>query len=251
MAEHDSRRPSEWRRLFSIAVDLIDQLRENAGGHDFEWSFGGGTAMMIQIGHRESHDIDVFLDDPQLLGFIDPSRSRLRFEPMPSDYQGYGLRFQKFAFEGIGETDFIVAGVLTKTPFKTYDVEGRAVRLETIPEIIAKKVYYRGSQARPRDIFDIAAAARSQLGEVVDALRVSAQVARTRERSEKLNPEFVSRATAQSMIMADYEASAANSLDAAIAVLDRRCHRPSRPGRLPSGSLPGRGGAFSTTPTPW
>ncbi|WP_245463615.1 MULTISPECIES: hypothetical protein [unclassified Mesorhizobium] len=23
---------------------------------------------MIQIGHRESHDIDIFLDDPQLLG---------------------------------------------------------------------------------------------------------------------------------------------------------------------------------------
>lgn len=34
--------------------------------------FGGGTAMTIQIGHRESHDIDIFLDDPQLLGFIDP-----------------------------------------------------------------------------------------------------------------------------------------------------------------------------------
>ncbi len=221
MAEHDSRRPSEWRRLFSIAVDLIDQLRENAGGHDFEWSFGGGTAMMIQIGHRESHDIDVFLDDPQLLGFIDPSRSRLRFEPVPSDYQGDGLRFQKFAFEGIGEIDFIVAGALTKTPFQIREVEGTAVRLETIPEIIAKKVYYRGSEARPRDIFDIAAAARSQLGAVVDALRAfPQQVARTRERLEKLNPEFVSRAIAQLMIMPDYEASAADSLDAAIAVLD-------------------------------
>ncbi|WP_198292817.1 hypothetical protein [Mesorhizobium sp. STM 4661] len=28
--------------------------------------------MMIQIGHRESHDIDIFLDDPQLLGFDRP-----------------------------------------------------------------------------------------------------------------------------------------------------------------------------------
>ncbi|WP_192385084.1 nucleotidyl transferase AbiEii/AbiGii toxin family protein [Mesorhizobium silamurunense] len=176
---------------------------------------------MIQIGHRESHDIDVFLDDPQLLGFIDPSRSRLRFEPVPSDYQGDGLRFQKFAFEGIGEIDFIVAGALTKTPFQIREVEGTAVRLETIPEIIAKKVYYRGSEARPRDIFDIAAAARSQLGAVVDALRAfPQQVARTRERLEKLNPEFVSRAIAQLMIMPDYEASAADSLDAAIAVLD-------------------------------
>lgn len=85
MAGHDGRRPSEWRRLFRIAVGLIDQLRENAGGHDFEWSFGGGTAMMIQIGHRQSHDVDIFLDDPQLLGFIDPSRSYLRFDVAPSD----------------------------------------------------------------------------------------------------------------------------------------------------------------------
>lgn len=37
---------------------------------------------------------------------------------------------------------------------------------------------------------------------------------------EKLNPEFVRRAIAQLMIMPDYEASAAGSLVAAIAVLD-------------------------------
>jgi hypothetical protein len=229
MAEQDSRRPSEWRRLFRIAVDLIDQLRENAGGYDFEWSFGRGTAMMIQIGHRESHDIDIFLNDPQLLGFIDPSKSRLRFDLVPSDYQGDGLRFQKFAFEGIGEIDFIVAGSLTTTPFETRVVEGRTVRPETIPEIIAKKVYYRGSETKPRDIFDIAAAARSQLGEVVNGLRTLPEhVARTRERMERLNPEFVGRAIAQLMIMPDYEASAADSLVAAIAVLDEVLSSPQR-----------------------
>lgn len=127
-----------------MAVDLIDQLRENAGGYDFEWSLGGGTAMVIQIAHRESHDIDIFLEDPQLLGFIDPSRSRLRFDLMPSDYPGDGSRFQKFAFENLGEIDFIVAGALTPAPFETREVEGRALQLETIPEIITKKVYYRG-----------------------------------------------------------------------------------------------------------
>lgn len=221
MAEQGSRRPSEWRRLFRITVDLIDQLRENAGGYDFEWSFGGGTAMMIQIGHRESHDIDVFLDDPQLLGFIDPSRSRVRFELMPSDYHGAGSKFQKFAFENLGEIDFIVAGPLTATPFQMREVEGRTVLLETIPEIIAKKVYYRGSEAKPRDIFDIAAAARTQLEPMVNALRAfPGQASRTRDRLERLNPEFVGRAIAQLMIMPDYEASAADSLDTALAVLD-------------------------------
>jgi len=57
--------------------------------------------MMIQIGQRESHDIDIFLDDPQLLGFIDPSRSALHFDMMPADYLGDGLRFLKFAFEQV------------------------------------------------------------------------------------------------------------------------------------------------------
>lgn len=220
-AERDSRRPSEWRRLFNIAVDLIDQLREKAGGHDIEWTFGGGTAMMIQIGHRESHDIDIFLDDPQLLGFIDPSRSSLRFDTVPSDYLGDGRRFQKFAFESIGEIDFIVAGSLTQAAFEIREVEGRTVRLETVSEIIAKKVYHRGSEAKPRDIFDIAAAAQSRRGEIVRALRAfPEQVSRTKERLDRLNPEFVARAIAQLMIMPDYQASAADSLDRARAILD-------------------------------
>lgn len=106
-------------------------------------------------------------------------------------------------------------------PFKTHEVEGRAVRLETVPEIIAKKIYYRGSEAKPRDIFDIAAAARSQLAPVVNALRAfPEQVSRTRERLEKLNPEFVDRAVAQLMIMPDYEACATDCLDTALAVFD-------------------------------
>ncbi|RUX43727.1 hypothetical protein EOA33_28615, partial [Mesorhizobium sp. M4A.F.Ca.ET.050.02.1.1] len=105
----------------------------NAGAYDFEWSFGGGTAMMIQVGDRESHDIDIFLDDPQLLGFIDPSRRQLHFETIPSDYLGDGVRFQKFAFEGVGEIDFIVAGALTKTPFDTRDVEGRGCGSRPFP----------------------------------------------------------------------------------------------------------------------
>ncbi|MDX8499020.1 hypothetical protein RFM99_11360 [Mesorhizobium sp. VK4C] len=125
--------------------------------------------MMIHIGHRESHDADIFLDDPQLLGFTDPSKSRLHFDVALSDYQGDELRFQKFAFENLGEADFIVAGPLAETPFETREVEGRAVRLETVPEILPKKVYHRGSEAKLRDIFDIAAGARLHLAPIVNA----------------------------------------------------------------------------------
>lgn len=109
------------------------------------------------------------------------------------------------------------------------DVEGRVVQIETVPEIIAKKIYYRGPEAKPRDIFDIAAAARSQLEPVVSALRAfPEQVSRTKSRLEKLNPEFVERAIAQLMIMPDYQASATASLGTALAVLDEVLLSPER-----------------------
>jgi hypothetical protein len=41
------------------------------------WTLGGGTAMMLQIGHRESDDVDIFLSDPQLLGLLDRKRTIL------------------------------------------------------------------------------------------------------------------------------------------------------------------------------
>ncbi|MEW9617732.1 nucleotidyl transferase AbiEii/AbiGii toxin family protein [Shinella sp. S4-D37] len=74
MVEAHNQRPSEWRRLFAIACDLLDQVRDQTGGYPFQWSFGGGTAMMIRIGHRESHDIDILLDDSQIWGFLDPAK---------------------------------------------------------------------------------------------------------------------------------------------------------------------------------
>jgi hypothetical protein len=46
--------------------------------------------MMLQIGHRQSEDIDIFLHDPQLLSYLDPKLHDFEFEIMPSDYQGDG-----------------------------------------------------------------------------------------------------------------------------------------------------------------
>ena len=68
MADAHNQRASEWERLFVIACDLLDQVHEQTGDYAFGWSFGGGTAMMIQIGHRESHDVDICIDDGQILG---------------------------------------------------------------------------------------------------------------------------------------------------------------------------------------
>jgi len=45
----------DWARLFRIACALIRQVNSKQTIID-SWSFGGGTAMMLQIDHRESHD---------------------------------------------------------------------------------------------------------------------------------------------------------------------------------------------------
>lgn len=131
------------------------------------WTFGGGTAMMLQIDHRESHDIDIFLPDPQLLAFLDPQKRDFKLEVSPTE----GTRFLKLAFKDIGQIDFIVGSSMTLSPTTQQTIEGETVELENVSEIIAKKIYYRGSHIRPRDIFDIAAAAEKHADAIVEALR--------------------------------------------------------------------------------
>jgi hypothetical protein len=50
---------ADWARLFRIACALIRQVNSEQIIID-SWPLGGGTAMMLQIDHRESHDIDIF-----------------------------------------------------------------------------------------------------------------------------------------------------------------------------------------------
>lgn len=160
---------AQWEKLFATACDLIDQVNGDYKIID-EWTFGGGTALMLQIGHRLSDDIDIFLDDHQLLPYLDPARQSFEFAMAPSDYVGDGTGFQKIVFDGVGEIDFIVCPHVTKEPTRRVMLEGREVRLETVAEIIAKKIFYRGSHIKPRDIFDIAAAGFTHRDEIVAAL---------------------------------------------------------------------------------
>lgn len=55
-------RPSEWPALLDIAIQIIRHAEAQIGFAP-SWRFGGGTALMLQIDHRESHDINLFLHD--------------------------------------------------------------------------------------------------------------------------------------------------------------------------------------------
>jgi hypothetical protein len=78
--------------------------------------------------------------------------------------------FQKLVFNGLGEIDFIAAPPLTDRPAIEVQLDGRSCMLETVEEIITKKVVYRAANLLPRDVFDIAAVAKDHRNAVVAAL---------------------------------------------------------------------------------
>jgi hypothetical protein len=203
---------ANWVQLFHVACAIIRQANSRQAVID-HWTLGGGTALMLQLDHRESHDIDIFLNDPQQLPFLDPQKHDFRFDIHLDAYEGDGVRSLKLVF-GVGEIDFIVASSLTSFPTMRRQIEGEDVQLETVPEIIAKKVFYRGSSIMPRDIFDIAAAGKENADAIIRELRsYKAQVAQTLGTLAKLNPEFVNSSIAELAIKGQYKTLAKAALN--------------------------------------
>ncbi|MDP9877632.1 hypothetical protein J2W25_001938 [Variovorax boronicumulans] len=54
-----------------------------------------------------------------------------------------------------GEIDVVVGVPLTAPNFEVVEYERRPIRVETSAEIIAKKMWHRGDQAKARDRFDL------------------------------------------------------------------------------------------------
>jgi hypothetical protein len=64
--------------LFRMARAMIEQVNSEQQIID-HWTFGGGTAMTLQIQHRESDDVDIFLRDAryQVVGVLPKPSSRI------------------------------------------------------------------------------------------------------------------------------------------------------------------------------
>lgn len=62
-------------KLFPRALALIDEISRYGGIKDPFWTLGGGTVLMFRYHHRLSKDIDIFVPDPQYLGFVTPRLS--------------------------------------------------------------------------------------------------------------------------------------------------------------------------------
>jgi predicted nucleotidyltransferase component of viral defense system len=130
---------------------LIDEIERYGISQPF-WTFGGGTVLMLRYGHRLSKDIDIFVPDPQYLGYVSLRLSDVA-ESVSQDYvEGPGyiklLRPE-------GEIDVVASPNLTQPAFEMWRLLGRTVRVETAAEIVAKKLWHRDDRATARDLFDL------------------------------------------------------------------------------------------------
>jgi hypothetical protein len=153
----DMEKPGVWRELFPHALTLTAHLEQHV--RQPWWTFGGGTVLMLRIGHRQSRDIDLFVPDPQYLGYLDPRLSDVA-EHITADYEE-NAEFIKL-FLPAGEIDIVVGTPLTPQPFDVVPYAGREIKVETCAEIIAKKMWHRGPSAKARDLFDLCAVADAE-----------------------------------------------------------------------------------------
>lgn len=212
---------SQWDVLLKDAFSIIDHVNRD---HELltSWTFGGGTAMMLQIDHRESHDVDLFVDDPQILPYLSASVTEMAFETGEANYQGDGTGHLKIAFSDVGEIDFIVAGHISESYAQSSEILGRTVQLETVAEIVAKKVRFRGASIQPRDIFDIAAASVTGHSDEISAVleEISDYRDGAAARLDKLNTDYVQVTISQLVLKPGFEQIAKDAIKIARGILN-------------------------------
>jgi len=140
-----------WKVLLPHAFSLVDEIALR-GIPDPFWTFGGGTVLMLRYRHRLSKDIDIFVPDPQYLGYVSPRLSDVA--ESVSDQYVEGPGFIKL-LRTEGEIDFVASPNLTAAPYEVWELLGREIKVESSTEIVAKKIWHRGDRATARDLFDL------------------------------------------------------------------------------------------------
>jgi Nucleotidyl transferase AbiEii toxin, Type IV TA system len=152
---------SNWRQLLDRTAQGLAAL-ERQGKPVPNWVLGGGTALMIQADHRLSRDIDAFIDDPQYLAILSPETTDV-WKCSAWDRAAHYLKLKYPE----GEIDFIVSAPISALPPIEKQIDLKEMRKGSKPtiqldpptEIALKKLHYRATMLKPRDVFDIAVVA--------------------------------------------------------------------------------------------
>ncbi len=122
--------------------------------------FGGGTALSIYyFQHRLSFDIDLFLVDQQYLSYFSPKH----WIEDTSNFNG-SQYIDIHNHIGVVSANNIKVDILVDSSSDTVLIDDTKtifpfdIRVESIEDILAKKIVFRKKDNKARDIFDIAVA---------------------------------------------------------------------------------------------
>lgn len=155
-----------WEQLLPHALSVIEEIKKHGTQNPF-WTFGGGTVLMLRYQHRISKYIDIFVPDPQYLGFASPRLNDVAAE-ISNDYIEDSSSYVKL-IRPEGEIDFVASPNLTKPGYEEWLIKDIPIKVETGTEIVAKKIWHRGDRATARDLFDLALVIEKEESELRNA----------------------------------------------------------------------------------
>ncbi|MEA3523739.1 MAG: nucleotidyl transferase AbiEii/AbiGii toxin family protein, partial [Campylobacterota bacterium] len=122
--------------------------------------FGGGTALSIYyFQHRLSFDIDLFLTDQQYLSYFSPKH----WIEETNNFDGVHY-IDTHNHIGVVSANNIKVDILVDSSSESILIDDSKaifpfeIRIESIEDILAKKIVFRKQDNKARDVFDIAVA---------------------------------------------------------------------------------------------
>lgn len=174
--------PSRWATLFDLALPALDRAMPDESGSltsggQPRWTLGGGTALALRLGHRISDDVDIFISGVRLAELTPHKNSAAKTISDKFDWPGHYLKFRR----PDGEVDFLSSPLQTVPGFSVETFRNRQIALETISEVMVKKLRYRSASFTLRDAFDLACVLKAKPETV---LTLAAEVADTIPRAK-------------------------------------------------------------------
>jgi predicted nucleotidyltransferase component of viral defense system len=143
--------------------DFIKEAYPNLPNKDSSCvRFGGGTALaMYYFQHRLSFDVDLFVRDPQIINYLSPKHWIEESSAFGDEtYLDLANHIRVLSSKNKIKLDVLVAqdnlgACLVDDSYAFFDIP---LHVESIEDIIAKKIVYRRIQNLTRDVIDIAVA---------------------------------------------------------------------------------------------
>ncbi|NLO17974.1 MAG: nucleotidyl transferase AbiEii/AbiGii toxin family protein [Arcobacter butzleri] len=147
--------------LKDVYFELLQPIEKKVSLNNW-WLFGGGTALsMFYFKHTKSFGLEIFITERQVFDFLDPKW----FIDESKIFDNTNYRFNRFNHHLALRTksnikvDFLVNESIINCPIKSDILNlGFDIYVESVEDIIAKKILWRKEDNLARDIFDLALA---------------------------------------------------------------------------------------------